>query len=79
MVCGGLLAFCYIFRVLEQFMTTPDEDAPTLKAPAVMTYSVLVLAVSAISLGFLTPVLLGILGVDSPVSLVSFSPEALLP
>ncbi|MDF7825205.1 proton-conducting transporter membrane subunit [Pontiellaceae bacterium B12227] len=78
-VCGGLLAFCYIFRVLEQFMTTPDENAPQLKAPVVMTYSVLSLAVVAVSLGFFTPVLLGVLGVDSPVSLVSFAPEALLP
>ncbi len=79
MVCGGLLAFCYIFRVLEQFMTAPDENAPKVKAPAVMTYSVLLLAVAAVSLGFFTPVLLSVLGVDSPVSLVSFAPEALLP
>ena len=60
-------------------MTSPDESAPQLKAPAVMTYSVLVLAVSAVSLGFFTSVLLGMLGVDSPVSFVSFAPEALLP
>jgi formate hydrogenlyase subunit 3/multisubunit Na+/H+ antiporter MnhD subunit len=78
-VCGGLLAFCYIFRVLEKFMTASDADAPRVNVSAAMTYSVLLLALAAVSLGFFTSIPLRILGVGSPVSVSSFAPEGLLP
>jgi formate hydrogenlyase subunit 3/multisubunit Na+/H+ antiporter MnhD subunit len=78
-VCGSLLAFSYIFRVLEKFMIAPDPEAKEVRAPTWMTCCALVLAVAAVALGFFTPVPLDILGVGSPVSVGSFAPEAPLP
>lgn len=74
-IAGGLLAFVYIFRVLEVMMSRPEAAAPTAPVPHTMNRPVLVLALLSVALAFLSTVPLDLLQVGAPRPLPSFALE----
>lgn len=66
MILGGLLAAAYVFKVLG-FAFTPAAVAHESKTvPARMEWAALLLALAAILLGFMAPLLLPLLGIGEP-------------
>jgi formate hydrogenlyase subunit 3/multisubunit Na+/H+ antiporter MnhD subunit len=73
LVAGSLLSAIYIIRLLETFMQPADGSEPELSAPRWMTVTALVMALTAILLGFGADLPAELLGIGGPLDVTQAS------
>ena len=66
MILGGLLAAGYVFKVLGKTFTQAAMPHEPGAVPASMEWAAILLALGAIVLGFLAPLVLSLVGIGGP-------------
>ena len=66
MILGGMLAAGYIFKVLGHAFTKAAVSQEARRVPKSMEWAALLLAMTTMLLGFLTPLLLSLMGIGEP-------------